>query len=200
MTTLGRFIMGPLHSSHTILVASANIGVATPIPPSPLAFETALLFYFFAGGAWLGFGGMFNGIVRVLPVVGSVIVTEGCFGSPLGAAGVTATGAFGTCPGTGTETPGFGAAAVPGCLSKIVLPTPARRVARIDSDSDVTMNRIADAVVAFDNSVADPLGPNAVCEPIPPKAPARSAAFPLCRRTTTIRNRQIKTWTIVNNV
>src|SRR5579863_483881 len=143
---------------------------------------------------------MFRGIVFVAPVTGSVIVTEGCFGSPLGCAGVTETGAFGTCPGAGTATPGFWAAAGPGCLSRTVLPTPARRVARIDSDSDVTMNSIAEAVVALDSSVADPRGPNAVCEPIPPNAPARSAAFPLCSRTTTIRNRQIRTWRIVNNV
>ena len=46
----------------------------------------------------------------------------------------------------------------------------------------------------------DPRGPNAVCEPIPPNAPARSAAFPLCNSTTTIRNKQTKTCTIVNNV
>ena len=30
-----------------------------------------------------------------------------------------------------------------GCLSRIVLPTPACRVARIDRDSDVIMNKIA---------------------------------------------------------
>ena len=41
------------------------------------------------------------------------------------------------------------------------------------------MNNIADTVVAFDNSVADPRGPNAVWEPIPPNAPAKSAALPL---------------------
>ena len=42
-------------------------------------------------------------------------------------------------------------------------------------------------VVAFDNNVAEPRGPNAVCEPIPPNAPAKSAAFPLCSKTTIIR-------------
>jgi imidazolonepropionase-like amidohydrolase len=62
------------------------------------------------------------------------------------------------------------------------------------------MNNTADAVVAFESSVADPRGPNAVWEPIPPNAPARSAAFPLCNSTTTIRNKQITTCTIVNNV
>ena len=61
------------------------------------------------------------------------------------------------------------------------------RVARIESDSDVIMNTMADAVVAFDSSVAEPRGPKAVCEPMPPNAPARSAAFPLCSSTTMIR-------------
>ena len=93
----------------------------------------------------------------------------------------------------------FGAAGA-GCLSKIVLPTPVCRVAIMERDSEVIMNKIADPVVAFESSVADPRGPNAVCEPIPPNAPAKSAAFPLCNRTTTIRNRQTKTCTIVSNV
>jgi hypothetical protein len=177
--------------------ASANSAISA-LPSKKYARS---LHYFFAGAfGWFGFGGMFKGIVFVWPVPGSVRVTEGCPGFAGPSAGVTATGAFGTCPGIGTATPGFWAAAGPGFFSKIVLPKPARRVARIDSESDVTMNRIADAVVAFESSVADPLGPNAVCEPIPPNAPARSAAFPLCSNTTTIRNRQIKTCKIVNNV
>lgn len=67
--------------------------------------------------------------------------------------------------------------------------TPAPRVATMESEIDVTMNRIADIVVAFDNSVAEPRGPNAVCDPMPPKAPARSAALPLCSKTTMIRKR-----------
>src|SRR6516225_4145676 len=66
----------------------------------------------------------------------------------------------------------------------------------IESDIDVIMKSIADTVVAFDNKVAEPRGPKAVCEPIPPKAPARSAAFPLCNRTTTIRKKQTNTCTI----
>ena len=68
-----------------------------------------------------------------------------------------------------------------------MLPEPAPRVARIDNVSDVTMNSTAEIVVAFDNNVAEPRGPNAVCEPIPPNAPAKSAAFPLCSKTTIIR-------------
>jgi len=65
--------------------------------------------------------------------------------------------------------------------SRTVVPRPAFRVARMESESEVTMNRTAEIVVAFDNNVAEPRGPNAVCEPIPPKAPARS---PLSRSAT----------------
>ena len=91
--------------------------------------------------------------------------------------------------GTGVDVTPFGAAGIAFCGvdSNTEVPSPALRVARIESDNDVTINRIADIVVAFDNSVADPRGPNAVCEPIPPNAPARSAAFPLCSNTTMIR-------------
>ena len=74
--------------------------------------------------------------------------------------------------------------------SKTVDPKPALRVAMIESERDVTMNSTAEIVVAFESSVAEPRGPKAVCEPIPPNAPARSAAFPLCSRTTIIRNTQ----------
>ena len=74
---------------------------------------------------------------------------------------------------------------------------PDPRVATTESDIDVNMNRIAEIVVAFDRSVAEPRGPKAVCEPMPPKAPARSAALPLCSRTTMIRNRHTTTWTNV---
>ena len=55
--------------------------------------------------------------------------------------------------------------------------------------TNVTMNTAAAIVVAFDNTVADPRGPNTVCDPMPPNAPARSAALPLCSSTTTIRNK-----------
>ena len=51
----------------------------------------------------------------------------------------------------------------------------------------------ADIVVALERSVAEPRGPNAVCDPMPPNAPARSAAFPLCSNTTMIRKRQTTT-------
>jgi len=77
---------------------------------------------------------------------------------------------------------------------------PAPRVAKIDKEIEVTINRIADIVVAFDSKVADPRGPKAVCEPIPPNAPARSAALPLCSNTTMIRNRHTITCTTVNRI
>jgi hypothetical protein len=59
----------------------------------------------------------------------------------------------------------------------------------MESDSEVIMKITADIVVALESKVADPRGPKAVCEPIPPNAPAKSAALPLCSKTTTIRNR-----------
>ncbi len=66
----------------------------------------------------------------------------------------------------------------------------APRVAKIASVSDVIMNIAAASVVAFESSVVDPRGPNAVCDPMPPKAPARSAAWPLCNSTTMIKKKQ----------
>jgi len=73
------------------------------------------------------------------------------------------------------------------------VPSPAALVARIESVKEVTMNRTAEMVVAFDKRVAEPRGPNAVWEPMPPNAPARSAAFPLCSSTTIIRKRHTTT-------
>jgi len=70
------------------------------------------------------------------------------------------------------------------------VPRPAFRVAMIESVNDVTIKATAEIVVAFDSSVAEPRGPKAVCEPMPPNAPAKSAAFPLCSKTTMIRKMQ----------
>src|SRR5262249_15772699 len=96
----------------------------------------------------------------------------------------------GACVGAGTAgtraRPLFAGDAV----SRIEVPKPALRVAMIDRLNDVSINKIAETVVAFDSKVADPRGPNAVCDPIPPNAPARSAAFPLCSNTTIIRKIQ----------
>src|SRR5262249_54081500 len=167
----------------------------------------------FFGGAccWFpGGDGILSGTVLVAPVLGSVNVTDGwpgCAGPVPGVIRIgLVLGVIVTVPEAG---PGCGGA--PGCgaadcvfagkwFSRIVLPSTDRRVAIIESVSDVIMNRIAEAVVAFDSSVADPRGPKAVWDPIPPNAPAKSAAFPLCNNTTTIKNRQISTCKIVKNV
>ena len=65
---------------------------------------------------------------------------------------------------------------------------------------DVTMNTMAEIVVAFESKVAEPRGPKAVCEPMPPNAPAKSAALPLCSSTTTIRNRHTSTCKTVSRM
>lgn len=145
---------------------------------------------------------MFNGIVSDAPVLGLLSVTEGCPGFTPPVLGVIDTGAPGTIPGGSVVVLGCFVEVGAECVSKMLFPTPVpdRRVARIESESEVTMNRTAETVVALDSRVADPRGPNAVCEPIPPNAPARSAAFPLCKRTTTIRKRQIATCTNVSKM
>src|SRR4029079_3633316 len=71
------------------------------------------------------------------------------------------------------------------------------RVDRTDNVRDVSINISAAIVVAFARTVAEHRGPNTVGEPIPPNAPAKSAALPLCSSTTTARNRQTITCTIV---
>jgi hypothetical protein len=55
------------------------------------------------------------------------------------------------------------------------------------------MNITAHHVVACESTEAAPRGPNAVWLPAPPKAPARSAALPLCSNTTTIKTKQFST-------
>ena len=96
----------------------------------------------------------------------------------------------------------FGEGAAPfviGALSITVAPMPpAPRVATIESAMDVSMNTIAEMVVTLESSDAEPRGPKAVCEPMPPNAPARSAALPLCSNTTIIRKRHTITCTVVN--
>jgi hypothetical protein len=97
---------------------------------------------------------------------------------------------------------GFAGADFAGAVwrSKTLPEEAAPRVARIANVSDVTMKIAAASVVAFESSVADPRGPNAVCDPMPPKAPARSAALPLCSNTTTIKKKQTITWMIVMRI
>src|SRR4029077_5258107 len=55
------------------------------------------------------------------------------------------------------------------------------------------MNMMAHQVVALERALAAPRGPKAVWLPAPPKAPARSAALPLCKSTTMISTRQLIT-------
>jgi len=107
----------------------------------------------------------------------------------------------GVCIWIGVEPPGAGALFVTGAArSNTVEPVRPVRVAITDNVNDVSINNPAAIVVAFDNTVAAPRGPKAVCDPIPPKAPARSAALPLCNRTTITRKKHTITWTIVNRM
>jgi hypothetical protein len=97
--------------------------------------------------------------------------------------------------------PTFGAVNAPFFFtSSDELPPPAPRVASTESDIDVNIKTIAEIVVAFESSVAEPRGPNAVCEPWPPNAPAKSAALPLCSNTTIIRNTQTSTCITVSSM
>src|SRR5262249_55213200 len=99
-------------------------------------------FYFFSGacccggfGLPFGFGGLFNGIVSVAPVLGLLSVTDGCPGfTPVFAVfGVIVIGVFGISPGGRLVVFGCCFVAGAGCFSRIVLPTllPDRRVARM---------------------------------------------------------------------
>jgi hypothetical protein len=105
-------------------------------------------------------------------------------------------------PGAGLGTMGapLDGAPVTGAPSSTVDPKPALLVARMESDNDVIMNNAAEIVVALESTVADPRGPKAVCEPIPPNAPAKSAALPLCSKTTMIRNRHTTMCTSKNSI
>src|SRR6202012_405367 len=57
------------------------------------------------------------------------------------------------------------------------------------SPIEVSMKMTANHVVRRVSGLAAPRGPNAVCDPCPPKALARSADLPCCSRTTPMRNR-----------
>src|SRR5579863_9425388 len=118
---------------------------------------------------------------------------------PFGPPGTDGVAVMGAVPFAGGLDPGTDCFAGV-FFSKIVELVPELRVATIESDSEVHMNTMAEIVVAFESSVADPRGPNAVCDPMPPNAPARSAAFPLCNRTSMIRKIQTTTWMMVNKM
>ena len=64
---------------------------------------------------------------------------------------------------------------------------------------DVHIKMIADQVVSFVSTFAAARGPNAVCEPWPPKAPAKSADLPCCSRTTPMRKKQTMTCTTITS-
>jgi hypothetical protein len=119
-------------------------------------------------------------------------------------AGVPAAGApAGGCVPTGAPVAGVEAGAdfVTGLFrSNTDDPAPAFFVDKIASVNDVSMNKPAAIVVAFESTVAAPRGPNAVCDPMPPNAPARSAALPLCNKTTTTRKTHTSTWMMVNKI
>ena len=108
--------------------------------------------------------------------------------------------------GAGRCGAGFTGAGVVCCVFGFTFPktlpdvVPRVRVAMIASDMEVTMNNAAAIVVAFESTVAEPRGPKAVCEPMPPKAPARSAALPLCSNTTITRKKLTRTCTIVSAI
>src|SRR6202044_2761338 len=68
------------------------------------------------------------------------------------------------------------------------------------SPMEVSMKMMADHVVRRVSKFAAPRGPNAVCEPCPPNAPARSADFPCWMRTTPMRNRQTITCRITKRI
>jgi hypothetical protein len=110
-------------------------------------------------------------------------------GDGAGAAGVVAglvagtAGIFtGAAVGAGFET-----------LSRIELPCPTALSVRSTRAMAQSMNMMAHQVVALERTLAAPRGPKAVWLPAPPKAPARSAALPLCSNTTMIRTKQFTT-------
>src|SRR5580700_8782296 len=86
--------------------------------------------------------------------------------------------------------PGF-AGALTGavCVPSSTECEPLERTKRTTRLMDVHMKMMADHVVRRVSTLAAARGPKAVCEPWPPKAPARSAERPCCSRTTPIRKK-----------
>jgi len=79
------------------------------------------------------------------------------------------------------------------------LPAPTALSVRSTMAMAHSMNITAHHVVAFERTLAAPRGPKAVWLPAPPKAPARSAALPLCSSTTMISTRQFKMKKLVSS-
>src|SRR5437764_4146627 len=67
------------------------------------------------------------------------------------------------------------------------------------SVSDVRTKATKNPVVSLCRSVVAPRAPNAVCDPPPPNAPARSAPFPCCTSTTRMRKMLMTTWMTTSN-
>src|ERR1019366_392577 len=78
--------------------------------------------------------------------------------------------------------------------------SPLERASRTVREIEITMKSAAPQAVSLVSRLAAPRGPNAVCEPCPPNAPARSADLPCCSSTTPIRNRQTMTWMMTRRV
>src|ERR1700722_11080360 len=74
------------------------------------------------------------------------------------------------------------------------------RESRMVRPMEESMKRNPAHVVSRVRRLAAPRGPKAVCEPCPPKAPARSADLPCWRRTTPTRKRQTTTCRMTRRV
>ena len=107
----------------------------------------------------------------------------------VGAAG-EGSGAGGCCAGAGAGAVFVGDDVVPDKTDPVLVP---RRLAKMESVMEVSMNTMAAQVVALLSTVAAVRVPNAVWLPMPPKAAAISALLPLCNRTTAIRKTQTMT-------
>lgn len=74
-----------------------------------------------------------------------------------------------------------------------------RRPDRMARLSEVTMKMMAAAAVILVRKFPAPLGPNRVWL-APPKIAPIEAPFPVCRSTTRIKTRAIKTWTMLRRM
>src|ERR1700691_3429877 len=81
------------------------------------------------------------------------------------------------------------------CVSSMIelMPAPSEGARFTDKVSEVIMKTMAHQAVARDRNVSAPRGPNAVCLPAPPNAPAKSAAEPLCNMMTMTNIKQTAT-------
>jgi hypothetical protein len=128
-----------------------------------------------------------------------------------GLAGVAGTGCCGVvddCGAEGCWVAGAGVAGVAGLVAagagfenfcKTEPPCSTERSTRTTRAKAQIINITAHQVVAWESTVAAPRGPKAVWLPAPPKAPARSAALPLCSSTTMISTRQFITKNAVSS-